>query len=185
MSLADLDEIVERWEKLCASVTISVGDGLTADFVEDLADVSNQELFNLTIRTEDPTVAVSLKHDRAEISYSDEPEDRVAISSIRQSLRAHKIRTPFYRMKIFWGWIYALIIMGAIFADDRLQSMQKPPLPRIDVPFELQPPPPPPPPPFSTTILIVTLLTFILVTAWFIYSYTKLDGQSSTRIKRK
>jgi hypothetical protein len=31
MSLADLDEIVERWEKLCASVTISVGDGLTAD----------------------------------------------------------------------------------------------------------------------------------------------------------
>ena len=185
MSLTDLEEIVERWEKLCGEVTITVGDGLTADYVEDLYEISKDELSNLTIRTEEPTVTVSLKHNRAEISYSDEPEDRVAISSIRQSLKAFRIRTPFYRLKIFWGWIYALLIMAGIFADDRLQGMQKPPPPQNGAPFLFQPPPPPPPPPFSTTILIITLFTFILVTAWFIYSYNKLDEQSSTRITRK
>ncbi len=186
LSLEDLDEIVERWQRLCSSVTITVGDGLTADYVEDLYEVSNDELSNLMIRAENPTVSVMFKHNRAEISYSDEPEDRVTISTIRQSLKAHKIRTPFYRLKIFWAWIYAFVIMGAIFADDRLQGSQRPPPPLLKSLGQLPPPPPPPPPPpFSTTILMVTLLTFILITAWFIHAYTKLDAQSSTRIKRK
>lgn len=182
MNIDQLDELLERWAQLCDSITISIGDGVTADFVEDLKEISNEELSNLVVRTEDPAIAISLRKYRAKLSYSDDPNDRPTVNAIRQSLKPFKIKVPFMRLRVFWAWIYSLIIMAAFFIDFGLHGLHKPPVPRGSAAYL---PPPPPPPPFSTTLLVLLLSTFLLLTAWFIYSYQKLVEESSTKILRK
>lgn len=183
MNVDQLDNLIESWSLLCESITISVGDGITADFVEDLNEISSEELANLVIRTEEPNTAISLRDSRAELSYSDDPRDESAVTSVRQSLQAFRIRPPFYRLRIFWAWIYSFVITLAVFIDFGIQGSRRPPFPRVSTAYLL--PPPPPPPPFLAVIPIVTLVTFISLAVWFIYSYKKLASQSSTRIIRK
>lgn len=183
MNFDQLDGLIERWSLLCDSITISVGDGVTADFIEDLKEISSEELSSLVIRTEEPNTAISLRSSGAELSYSDDPRDESAVASIKQSLKPFKIRTPFYRLRVFWAWVYSSVITLAVFIDFEIQGSPKPPFPRVATAYLL--PPPPPPPPFLVVIPIVTLVTFISLTVWFIYSYKKLASQSSTRIIRK
>ena len=182
MNIDQLDELIESWSLLCESITINVGDGVTADFAEDLHEISNEELSRLVIRTEEPTTAISLQDARAELAYSDDPRDKIAVSSIRQSLKPFKIRTPYYRLRVFWAGIYSLVITLAVFIAVGIQSSHKPPFPRVSSAYLL---PPPPSPPFSAVIPIVALVTFISLTVWSIYAYRKLASQSSTRIIRK
>lgn len=185
MDIRQLDEMLDRWSLLCDSITISVGDEVNVDFVEDLKVVSGEDLSNLLIRTEEPTTVITLRESRAEFSYSDEPRDQVAVDGIRDSLKLYKIRTPYYRLRAFWAWVYGLIITVAAFVAFAIQGAHQPPMPRVSTAYLLPPPPPPLPPAFSVAILAVTGATFILLTAWFIYSLQKLTAQSSTRITRK
>jgi len=180
LSLEDLERLISQWESVCESITISIGDGLVADYVDDLEDLSKEDLANLVIRTEGPSVSVSLRRNRAEITYIDDPSAGVLHSTIKYSLRPFRIKTPYYRLRVFWAWVYMLGLMVIGFIDYRVHST--PPKPPIPAPSA---PPPPPPPPFSTSLFIIALVTLILLTAWFIYSYSKLDSQSSTRITRK
>jgi hypothetical protein len=73
-----------------------------------------------------------------------------------------------------------LLVVGLV--DNQLHS--HPPKPPALAGATNQPLPLPPPPPFSTTLFIASLITLILLTAWFIYSYSRLDRQSSTRITK-
>ena len=178
LSLEDLHRLVDEWEAHCESVTISIGDGVVADFVEDLADVSKSDLSNLVIHTVNPTYTISLRRNRAEVAYLGHGEG-VLLSAIKYSLRPFRIKTPYYRLRVFWAWVYIIALMIVVFIDYQFHSA--PPKPPA-----LTPPPadapPPPPPLFSTTLFIASLITLILLTAWFIYSYSKLDRQTSTRI---
>ena len=185
MDIGQLDEMLDRWSLLCDSITISVGDEVNVDFVEDLKVVSGEDLSNLLIRTEEPTTVITLRESRAEFSYSDEPGDKVAVDGIRDSLQLYKIRTPYYRLRAFWAWVYGLIITVSAFVVFGIQGAHQPPMPRVSAAYLPPPPPPPLPPAFSVAILVVTGATFILLTAWFIYSLQKLSAQSSTRITRK
>ena len=185
MDIGQLDEMLDRWSLLCNSITISVGDEVNVDFVEDLKVVSGEELSNLLIRTEEPTIVITLRESRAEFSYSDEPGDKVAVDGIRDSLKLCKIRSPYYRLRAFWAWVYGLIITVAAFVAIGIQGAHQPPMPRVSTAFLLPPPPPLLPPAFSIAIFAVTSATFLLLSAWFIYSLQKLNAQSSTRITRK
>lgn len=185
IDIEELDEMLDRWSLLCDSITIIVGDEVSVDFVEDLKVVSGEELSNLLIRTEEPTTVITLRDSRAEFSYSDEPGDKVAVDGIRESLKPYKIRTPYYRLRAFWAWVYGLIITVAAFVAFGVQGEHRPPMPRVSTAYLLPPPPPPLPPAFSVAILAVMGATFILLTAWFIYSLQKLAAQSSARITRK
>ena len=185
LNLDDLEQLVDRWAPLCRSVTLSVGDGITADFVEDLQEVTTEEISNLVIRTEQPAISISLRRSRAEISYSDDPADRAAVNAIKSSLEGYKIRTPSYRLRIFWVWIYSFVVMVSLFTDFKYQSMRKPPPFLVGTPFGQPPPPPPQPPPFIPSLIVITLGSFIFLTVWVIRSYRKLNLQSSTRIIRK
>lgn len=185
IDIEELDEMLDRWSLLCDSITIIVGDEVSVDFVEDLKVVSGEELSNLLIRTEEPTTVITLRDSRAEFSYSDEPGDKVAVDGIRESLKPYKIRTPYYRLRAFWAWVYGLIITVAAFVAFGVQGEHRPPMPRVSTAYLLPPPPPPLPPAFSVAILAVMGATFILLTAWFIYSLKKLAAQSSARITRK
>ena len=106
LSLSNLSDLVDEWESFCDSVTISVGDGMTADFVEDLEFVTKSERSHLAIQTENPTATILLRRYKAELSYIQHPEEYEAINNIRLSLRHYKIRLPFYRLRTFWWWIY-------------------------------------------------------------------------------
>ena len=191
MKIEDLDLLIERWDAVCGSVTISIGDGVTADYAEDLHEVSKAELDHLVIRTEEPAGAISLRSNKAEFTYLEDPRYAATINTIKQSLKPFKIKTPYYRLKVFWAWLYVLVIMIAMFVDYKFHGFHSPPPlpppPQVSIPLAVPPPPPitPPPPPFSTSLLVISLVTLILLTAWFIYSYTKIDALSSTRIIRK
>jgi hypothetical protein len=191
MSLEDLDHLIAQWESVCGSATISIGDGVIADFVDDLEELSNEELSHLVIRTENPIVTISLRRNRAEIAYMDDANAGVLLSTIKYSLRPYKIKTPYFRLRVFWAWIYMLGLMVIGLVDFILHSnpakLPHPPafMPPMNLLPSGPPPPPPAPPLFSTPLFIIALITLILLTAWFIYSYSKLDAQSSTRLTRK
>lgn len=183
LNLAELERLVDGWAPLCRSVTVSVGDGITADFVDDLQEVTVEEISSLVIRTEHPAISISLRSSKAEISYSNDPTDRAAANAIKSSLGGYKIRTPAYRLRIFWVWIYSFVVMVSLFTDFTYRRMQNPPPFLIAMPFG--PPPPPPPPPFIPSLIVITFGSFIFLTVWMIRSYRKLKSQSSTRIIRK
>lgn len=180
LSLDDLDRLISDWEANCESVTISIGDGLVADYVDDLADLSKADLSNLVIHTVNPSFAISLRRTRAEVSYIEDGSGGVLLSAIKYSLRPFRIKTPYYRLRVFWAWIYTLLLTIAGLIDYRFAP--EPPKPPAGAPPQL---PPPPPPVFSTPLFIICLITVMLLTAWFIYAYMRLDSQTSTRITNK
>ena len=61
MKVDDLDPLIRRWESVCGSVTISIGDGMTADYADDLYEGSKFEVDHLVIRTEDPSITITLR----------------------------------------------------------------------------------------------------------------------------
>ena len=144
------------------------------------------EVDHLVIRTEDPSITITLRANKAEIAFIDDPQSVGVANTIKNSLKPFKISTPFYRLRVFWTWIYLLFIMIAMFLDYKFHGFQKLPAPPVLTAGQTPPPPPPPmPPPFPGSVLIVLLVSLILLTGWFIHSYGKLDNESSTRIIRK
>jgi len=180
LSLDDLERLISDWQNNCESITISIGDGMVADYVDDLADLSKADLGHLVIHTVNPTYAISLRRTRAEVTYIDDSSGGVLLSAIKYSLRPFKIKTPYYRLRVFWAWIYMLVLIVAGLLDYRFGST--PPKPPAGAPPQL---PPPPPPVFSIPLFMIALFTLILLTAWFIYAYSRLDSQTSTRITTK
>jgi len=185
MSVEDLGRLIDRWETICGSVTISIGDGVVADFADDLYEATKYEVDHLVIRTEEPATAISLKFNKAELAYIDDPQTTATINTIKSSLKPFKIAIPFYRLRAFWAWIYVLFITVAFFLDYHFHGFQKAPLPPATTNGAPPPPLPPLPPPFPGSVLIVLLVTLILLSGWFIYAYQKLDSTTSARIVRK
>ena len=74
MTVEDLDRLINRWETICGSVTIGIGDGTTADYADDLYEATKYEVDHLVIRTEDPPAAIALRYNKAEIAYLDDPQ---------------------------------------------------------------------------------------------------------------
>jgi len=185
MSVEDLGRLIDRWETICGSVTIGIGDGVVADFADDLYEATKYEVDHLVIRTEEPATAISLKFNKAEVAYIDDPQTAAIINTIKSSLKPFKIATPFYRLRSFWAWIYVLLITIAFFIDYHFHGFQKMLVPPAPVNGAPPPPLPPLPPPFPGSVFIVLLVTLILFSGWFIYAYQKLDSTTSARIVRK
>ena len=185
ISVEDLGRLISRWETICGSVTIGIGDGVVADFADDLYDATKYEVDHLVIRTEDPATAISLKFNKAEVAYIDDPQTAATINIIKNSLKPFKIITPFYRLRSFWAWIYVLFITIAFFLDYHFHGFQTPPAPLPSANGAPPPPLPPLPPPFPGSVLIVLLVTLMLLSGWFIYAYQKLDSTTSARLVRK
>jgi len=99
MSVEDLGRLISRWETICGSVTIGIGDGVVADYADDLYEATKYEVDHLVIRTEEPATAISLKFNKAELAYIDDPQTAATINTIKSSLKPFKIATPFYRLR--------------------------------------------------------------------------------------
>ena len=159
LSLSNLSELVEEWESFCESVTISVGDGMTADFVEDLEFVTKSERSHLAIQTENPTATILLRRYKAELSYIQHPEEFESINNIRLSLQQFKIKLPFYRLRTFWWWIYITLGTAIVLLIRGLNNWNDPIWP------------------FTLPFIGIAILTF-----WLIYSIQKMSTRSSTRL---
>ena len=159
--LDDLSKLVNEWERDCGSVTISVGDGVTADLVEDLADATSFEISHLVIQTESPSVTISLRRHKAELSYILSAQDSTTISDLRASLKPYKLQTPFYRLRSFWWLVYLIFGCLAVLIVARV-NMWKAPFWPLFLPF-----------------VAIVILVF-----WFLYSFNKMRQSSSTRIMR-
>jgi hypothetical protein len=90
-----------------------VGDGVNADYVEDLLDATRFEMSHLSILTENPTVSIALRRHKAELSYIANPADTAIIDNIRNSLAPFKLLTPFYRLRSFWWLLYLILIIAS------------------------------------------------------------------------
>lgn len=161
MHLVDLAGLVEEWERWCSSVTISVGDGVTADFVEDLIDATNFEMSHLVIQTEDPTVAISLRRHKAELSYVADGQNMTTIANFRASLKPFKLHTPYYRLRSFWWLVYLLFTSSTVLTVALVNNWNAP---------------------FWPLVMPYTAMAILLV--YFLYSYGKMKRKSSTRIIR-
>ncbi len=159
LSLSDLAERVDEWTVLCSSVTISVGDGMTADYVEDLEFVTKAERSHLAIQTENPTATILLRRNKAELSYIQHPEEFETINNIRLSLKNHKIKLPFYRLRTFWWWIYITLGASLVLVVRNMNHWNDPLWP------------------FLLPFVGVVILTF-----WLIYSIQRMSRGSSTRL---
>ena len=161
LHLDDLALLVEEWEKWCESVTISVGDGVTADFVEDLVDATNFEISHLVIQTENPTVAISLRRHKAELSYVSDAMNMTTINNFRASLKPFKLHTPYYRLRSFWWLVYLLFTSTTVLTVALVNNWNAP-----FWPLAL---------PYSAMAILI---------GYFLYSYGKMRRKSSTRIVR-
>ena len=159
LSLSNLSDLVDEWESFCDSVTISVGDGMTADFVEDLEFVTKSERSHLAIQTENPTATILLRRYKAELSYIQHPEEYEAINNIRLSLRHYKIRLPFYRLRTFWWWIYITLGTALVLVIRGINNWNDPLWP------------------FTLPFIAIAILTF-----WLAYSLQVMSQKSSTRL---
>ena len=159
LSLSNLSDLVDEWESFCDSVTISVGDGMTADFVEDLEFVTKSERSHLAIQTENPTATILLRRYKAELSYIQHPEEYEAINNIRLSLRHYKIRLPFYRLRTFWWWIYITLGTALVLVIRGINNWNDPLWP------------------FTLPFIGIAILTF-----WLAYSLQVMSQKSSTRL---
>ncbi len=159
--LDQLAELVRVWEEICEFVTISVGDGLVADYVEDLEDATKNEIAHLVIQTEQPSISISLRRHKAELSYLYNIQDLTRLSVIRQSLSPYKMHIPYYRLRSFWWLLYATaaILLVLIFrsSGDWMD-------------------------PFWPLFLPLSSIAILII--WFGYSFIKLYKKSSTRIVR-
>ena len=161
LHLDDLAELVDEWERWCSSVAISVGDGVTADEVEDLVDATNFEMSHLVIQTENPTVALSLRRHKAELSYIVDAQDQTTIANFRASLKPYRLHTPYYRLRSFWWVVYLLFTSTTVLTVALVNNWQTPFWP-LFFPY------------VAMGILIV----------YFLYSYGKMRKRSSTRVIR-
>ena len=161
LHLDDLAGLVDEWESWCSSITISVGDGVNADFVEDLVDATKFEMSHLVIQTENPSVSIALRRHKAELSYIANPADAAIIDNIRSSLKPFKLVTPFYRLRSFWWLLHLIIASTAVLVVARLNNW--------DAPFW----------PLFLPLSAMGVLIF-----WFLYSFGKMRRRSSTRILR-
>ena len=160
----DLDQLavlVQTWERLCGSVIISVGDGMIADYVEDLENASKVELAHLVIQTENPSIGISLRRRRAELSYVYNIQDLTRLGLIRDSLRPYKIHTPYYRLRSFWWLLYLTVAVILVLAFRSLHHWSDPFWP-----------------------LLLPLSSMAILILWFLYSFIQLHNRSSTRIVR-
>ena len=161
LHLDDLERLVENWERWCGSLTISVGDGVTADFVEDLADATKSEITHLVIRTENPSITISLRRHKAEFSYLLNSQDLPAVNNFRESIKPYKLRTPYYRLRSFWWVVYLLLTTTTVLAVAKVDNWNAPVWP---------------------ILLPYGALLFLIF--WFFYSFGKMRRRSSTRILR-
>ena len=159
--LDELENLVDEWERRCSDLTISVGDGITADFVEDLADATKSEIAHLVIQTENPVVTISLRRHKAELSYLSSAEDLTVINEFRASIQPFRLRTPYYRLRSFWWMIYLLLSTTAVLAVANIDNWNAPVWP-IYLPYG----------------------ALIFLIFWFFYSLGKMQRRSSTRIVR-
>jgi len=161
LHLDDLSSLVDEWERWCSSIVISVGDGVNADFVEDLVDATKFEMSHLVIQTENPSVSIALRRHKAELSYIANPADMAIIDNIRSSLRPFRLITPFYRLRSFWWLLYLIVASTTVLVVARLNHWQAPFWP-LFIPYSA-----------------MAVLFF-----WFIYSFGKMRRRSSTRVLR-
>ena len=161
LHLDDLAGLVEEWERWCSSVTISVGDGVNADFVEDLADATKFEMSHLVIQTENPSVHIALRRHKAELSYIANPNEATTISNFRSSLKPFKLMTPFYRLRSFWWLLYLIFASTTVLVVAKVNDWQAPFWP-----------------------LFLPYAAMGILFFWFVYSFNKMRHRSSTRILR-
>lgn len=161
LHLDDLERLVEEWERWSSSLTISVGDGVTADFVEDLANATKAEMTQLVVKTENPSVTISLRRHKAEFSYLSTSQDLPIINNFRTSINPYKLRTPYYRLRSFWWVVYLLLSTTTVMAVAKVDNWNAPVWP-LFLPYGA--------------------LVFLLF--WFLYSFGRMRGGSSTRIVR-
>jgi len=161
LHLDDLSALVDEWERWCGSVTISVGDGVNADFVEDLVDATKFEMSHLSILTENPTVTIALRRHKAELSYIANPADAAIIDNIRSSLTPFKLLTPFYRLRSFWWLLYLIIASTTVLVVGQHNNWKTPLWPLFL--------------PFGAMAILV---------CWFIYSFSRMRRRSSARVLR-
>lgn len=159
--LDQLAELVQTWENICGSVTISVGDGLVADYVHDLEDANKNEISHLVIQTEQPSVAISLRRHKADISYLPNIQDLTRLSVIRQSLRPYKMHTPYYRLRSFWWLLYLTVAVSLVLVFRSVHHWKDPFWP-----------------------LFLPLSSMAILLLWFTSSFVQLHKRSSTRIVR-
>ena len=159
ITLAQLSDLVDQWSQVCDSITISIGDGHVADYVEDLQSVTKAERSHLVIRTENPTTKISLRKYKAELSYIQHSEDIAAIANIRLSLRQYRTKLPVYRLRTFWWWIYITACTSTVLIYRNLRSWKDP---------------------FWPYLFPLGALAFL--TFWLFYSIHKLSLRSSTRL---
>ena len=161
LDLDQLADLVQTWERLCGAITISVGDGIVADYVEDLDGATKSEIAHLVIQTEDPSIAISLRRHRADLSYVYNIQDLTRLGFIRQSLRPYKIHTPYYRLRSFWWLLYLTAAVMLVLAFRSLHHWRDPFWP-----------------------LFLPLSSMAILVLWFSYSFMQLHKRSSTRIVR-
>lgn len=161
ISLEELEDLVDGWSHWCDAITISLGDGLTADTISDLKYAKRSEIAHLAIHTEEPSATVLLHKHKAELSYSQNSPDLSAVNDIRLSLKPYRILTPFYRLRGFWWWLYLAAATSWIMYIRDSHSWALPFWP-----------------------LYFPLSSVLILGVWNIYAINRLRHRSSTRIKR-
>lgn len=161
LHLDELSTLVDEWKQTCGSVIISVGEGVTADFVEDLVDATNVEISHLVIQTENPSLAISLRRHKAELSYFANPQDLDVIISVRASLAPYKLHTPYYRLRSFWWLVYLLFGCSIVVSVAKVNNWNTPFWP-----------------------LFLPFVAIIILIFWFLYSFHRMRQRSSTRLLR-
>lgn len=161
LHLDDLTFLVNKWKNICGSVSITLGDSYTVDLVEDLADISNSEISQLVIQTENPAVGISLQKNRAELSYISTVKDSANIDLLRTSLAPYKIYTTYYRLRSFFWSAYLFLGSLLIIASGKINVQSTLSLP-----------------------LLLSVMALIVLLTWFLYSSKKLRNSSSTKLLR-
>jgi len=159
--LDDLESLVDEWERWGMTINISVGDGVTADFVEDLVDATKSEISHLTIQTENPVMSIALRRHKAELSYISGAQEMMSVNNLRASLKPYRLHTPYYRLRSFWWVVYLLITITTVLVVAKIDNWDLPVWPSY--------------PPIGALVFLIF---------WFLYSFGKMRNRSSTRILR-
>lgn len=159
--LEDLERLVDEWNRWFGSITLSVGDGITADFVEDLEDATKSEISHLVIQTEEPSITISLRRYKAELSYISNSDDSAILNNLRSSIKPYKLHTPYYRLRSFWWVVYLVLSTSLVLIVAKIDDWNAPIWP---------------------IYLPIGALIFLIF--WFSYSFGKMRSRSSTRIAR-
>ncbi len=156
-----MEALVDEWERWGLTVNISVGDGVTADFIEDLVDATKSEISHLTIQTENPVMSIALRRHKAELSYIANAHDMMSVNNLRASLKPYRLDTPYYRLRSFWWVVYLLVTITTVLVVAKVDNWNLPVWPAY--------------PPAGALVFLIF---------WFLYSFGKMRNRSSTRILR-